>query len=121
MLEILLKKLLLWVCILPFLNPDFIQAAENKHLEDVMDKSVTVIRYVKDEKGEPKMKGVGSGWLYKQFIVTNKHVILFADKIGIKDRPYNFDLVISTDRYGADEATSIILHGFDLYKKLKTE
>jgi cytidylate kinase len=45
----------------------------------------------------------------------------FANKIGVKDRPYNFDLVISTDRYGVDEATSIILHGFDLYKKLKTE
>ncbi len=45
----------------------------------------------------------------------------FAKNIGIKDRPYNFDLVISTDRYGVDEATSIILHGFELYKKLKTE
>ena len=45
----------------------------------------------------------------------------FAKKLGIKERPYNFDLVISTDRYGVDEATSIILHGFDLYKKLKTE
>jgi len=42
----------------------------------------------------------------------------FAKKIGIKDRPYNFDLVISTDRYGVDETTSIIHHGFDLYKKL---
>lgn len=45
----------------------------------------------------------------------------FAKKIGIKDRPYNFDLVISTDRYGVDEAADIILHGFELYKKLKTE
>ena len=45
----------------------------------------------------------------------------FAKNIGIKDRPYNFDLVISTDRYGVDEANSIILHGFELYKKLKTE
>ncbi len=44
----------------------------------------------------------------------------FANKIGIKDKLYNFDLEISTDRYGTNEATSIILHGFDLYKKLKT-
>jgi len=44
----------------------------------------------------------------------------FAKKVGIKDRPYNFDLVISTDRYGVDETTSIIHHGFDLYKKLNT-
>ena len=45
----------------------------------------------------------------------------FAKTIGIKDRPYNFDLVISTDRYGANEAASIVLHGFDLYKKLITQ
>ena len=44
----------------------------------------------------------------------------FAKKICVKDRPYNFDLVISTDRYGVDEAISIILHGFELYNKLNT-
>jgi len=45
----------------------------------------------------------------------------FAKKIGIKNWINNFDLVIGTDRYGVDEATSIILHGFDLYKKIKTK
>ena len=45
----------------------------------------------------------------------------FAKKLGVKERPYNFDLVISTDRYGVDEATAIILHGFELYTKLASK
>ncbi len=41
----------------------------------------------------------------------------FAKKTGIKERPYNFDLVINTDRYSTADASSILLHGFELYNK----
>jgi len=41
----------------------------------------------------------------------------FAKKLGIKESPYNFDLVINTDRFSMSDASSIILHGFELYNK----
>jgi len=40
----------------------------------------------------------------------------FGRKLCIQDRPYNFDLVISTNRYSIDDAVSIILHAYELYR-----
>lgn len=41
----------------------------------------------------------------------------FGKKLCIQDRPYNFDLVISTNRYSVDDAVAIILHAYEIYRK----
>jgi cytidylate kinase len=41
----------------------------------------------------------------------------FAHSINVKKYRNEFDLLISTDRIATDEATAIILHGFELFQK----